>query len=101
MPDAAHLILGDIRRTLPAVRARLPGPAALAHSDIGTGDAARNAALAAWLAATLPTLLAPGAWVIADQPLQQRRRWRRSRRPRASRGSAISSTDMSLSSKRR
>jgi hypothetical protein len=73
MPDPAHLILGDIRSTLSAARARLPGPAALVHSDIGTGDAARNAALAAWLAATLPDLLAAGAWVIADQPLQSAR----------------------------
>ena len=54
---------------LPAARWRLPTPAALAHSDIGTGDAARNAELAAWLAGALPALLAPGAWVIADQPL--------------------------------
>ena len=69
MPDPAHLILGDIQSTLSAARGRLPGPAALVHSDIGTGDAARNAALAAWLAATLPDLLAAGAWVITDQPL--------------------------------
>ena len=69
VPDAAHLILGDIQATLPAARGRLPAPAALAHSDIGTGDAKRNAALAAWLAGCLPGLLAPGAWVVADQPL--------------------------------
>jgi hypothetical protein len=70
VPDAAHLILGDIATTLPAARTRLPEPAALAHSDIGTGDAGRNALLAAWLASALPALLAPGAWVIADQPLE-------------------------------
>jgi hypothetical protein len=69
IPDPAHLILGDIRRTLPAARARLPAPAALAHTDVGTGDAGCNAALAAWLARALPDLLAPGAWVIADQAL--------------------------------
>ncbi len=67
MPDPAHLILGDIRATLPA--ARLPAPAALAHCDIGTGDALRNADLAAWLAQVLPGLLAPGAWVVSDQPM--------------------------------
>ena len=49
VPDAAHLILGDVRTTVPQVRGRLPGPAALAHSDVGTGDAARNAELADWL----------------------------------------------------
>jgi hypothetical protein len=69
VPDAAHLIIGDIRSTLPAARSWLPGLATLAHSDIGSGDPARNATLAAWLAQSLPPLLAPGAWVIADQEL--------------------------------
>lgn len=70
IPDQAHLFLGDIHATLPAAARRLPGKAALAHSDMGTGDAAANAELAAWLARTLPGLLAAGAWVIADQPLE-------------------------------
>jgi hypothetical protein len=70
IPDSAHLLLGPIHDTLPAAAGRLPGKAALAHSDLGTGDAAANAALAAWLARTLPDLLAAGAWVIADQPLE-------------------------------
>jgi hypothetical protein len=70
VPDAAHLILGDVRATLPQARRRLPGPAALAHVDVGTGEAARNAALAAWLAGALPPLLAPGAWVVSDQALR-------------------------------
>jgi hypothetical protein len=69
IPDAAHLILGDVHATLPRARARLPGPAALAHLDVGTGDTARNAALAAWLGGALPPLLAPGAWVVSDQAL--------------------------------
>ena len=72
LPDPAHLILGDIRSTLRSARMRLPGPAALAHSDLGTGDPDRNRALAAWLAEVLPDLLAAGAWVIADQPLHSR-----------------------------
>jgi hypothetical protein len=69
IPDAAHLILGDVRATLPQARRRLPGPAALAHLDVGTGDAARNAELAAWLSGALPPLLARGAWVVSDQAL--------------------------------
>lgn len=68
-PDPAHLFLGDLHKTLPGALARLPGKAALAHSDIGTGDAESNAALAAWLAKNLPPLLLAGAWVICDQPL--------------------------------
>jgi S-adenosylmethionine-dependent methyltransferase len=70
IPDPAHLILGDLRTTLPAARTRLPGPAALVHSDVGTGDAEGNRALASWLARSLPPLLAEGAWVAADQPIQ-------------------------------
>ncbi|HET6520854.1 MAG TPA: class I SAM-dependent methyltransferase [Geminicoccaceae bacterium] len=72
-PDPARLILGDIQDTLPAAGARLPGPAALVHSDLGTGDAARNARLAAWLAGALPPLLADGAVVICDQTLDDPR----------------------------
>jgi hypothetical protein len=69
IPDATHLIIGDVRATLPQARGRLPGPAALAHTDVGTGDAAQNAELAAWLAGVLPPLLAHGAWVVSDQRL--------------------------------
>jgi hypothetical protein len=72
IPDGEHLILGDVRATLPQAHGRLPGPAALAHTDVGTGDAARNAELAAWLAGILPPLLARGAWVVSDQVLQAR-----------------------------
>jgi hypothetical protein len=70
IPDPEHLLLGDIHETLPSFATRLPAPAALVHSDLGTGDSAVNAALATWLAGALPPLLAPGAWVIADQPVR-------------------------------
>jgi hypothetical protein len=70
IPDVQHLILGDVRTTLSQAHRCLPGPAVLAHTDVGTGDAARNAELASWLAAALPPLLAPGAWVVSDQPLR-------------------------------
>jgi S-adenosyl-L-methionine methyltransferase len=72
LPDPAHLLLGDWRDTLPDARRRLPGLAALAHADIGSGDALATARLAGWLAAALPGLLADGAWVVADQPLENR-----------------------------
>jgi hypothetical protein len=70
LPNAEHLILGDIRETLPGALARIGAPAALVHSDVGTGDAAQNAELATWLAGVLPGLLAAGAWVISDQPMR-------------------------------
>jgi S-adenosyl-L-methionine methyltransferase len=70
LPDPARLILGDLHDTLPAARRRLPDRAALAHADIGSGDVAATARLAAWLAEALPGLLVQDAWVVADQPLR-------------------------------
>ena len=69
IPDDEHLFLGDIMETLPRAIARLGRVAALAHSDIGTGDAAGNAALAAKIAPHLASLLRPGALVLSDQAL--------------------------------
>jgi hypothetical protein len=69
-PDPQHLLLGDFRDTLPRAGERLPGKAALAHADIGSGDSQVTAELARWLSGVLPGLLAEGAWVAADQPLQ-------------------------------
>jgi hypothetical protein len=69
MPDPAHLIVGELEDTLPEALRHLPGPAALVHSDIGTGDPLRNARLAAWLTVILPGLLLEGAAVASDQPL--------------------------------
>jgi hypothetical protein len=71
-PDPRHLLLGDFRDTLPGAGQRLPGKAALAHADIGSGDREATAGLARWLAGALPALLCAGAWVVADQPLQHR-----------------------------
>ncbi|MGI9500713.1 MAG: class I SAM-dependent methyltransferase [Geminicoccaceae bacterium] len=71
IPDSEYLMLGAIEETLPAFAESRAGQAALVHSDIGTGDAARNRKLAAWLAEALPPLLRPGAWVVADQALQE------------------------------
>jgi hypothetical protein len=69
IPDEAHLILGDLYETLVDGCRRLPAPAALVHSDIGTGDAAETADLAAWLGRVVPPLLAEGGFVASDQPL--------------------------------
>jgi hypothetical protein len=69
-PDAAHLIVGELEATLPDALARLPGRAALAHSDIGTGDPLRNAKVAGWLAGVLPALVRPRGVVVSDQALE-------------------------------
>lgn len=69
MPTPDQLVVGDLRETLPGALTRIGAPAALVHSDIGTADAARNAALAAWLASVLPSILAAGGIVASDQRL--------------------------------
>ena len=69
VPDERHLILGDFRHTLKQAMDRLPAGAALAHADIGTGEAAHNARLAAAIAAPLAALMAPGGVIVADQDL--------------------------------
>lgn len=69
IPDDAHLLLGDFHDTVPTALARIGARAALAHCDIGSGDRAATAALAAWLGPALVPLLADGAVVVGDQPL--------------------------------
>ncbi|MCC7049622.1 MAG: hypothetical protein IT562_23130 [Alphaproteobacteria bacterium] len=69
VPDPEHLVLGDFADTLPTARRRIGGPAALIHADTGTGEAARNARLARWLAPHLAALAAPGGLILSDQDL--------------------------------
>lgn len=69
LPDDTHLILGDIRESLSPFSAQHRGSADLIHSDIGSGDADANAALAAFLAPYFLQLLAPGGLVLADQEI--------------------------------
>jgi len=72
-PPPDDLVVGPLDETLPAAALRWPGAAALIHSDIGTGDPARNRRVAARLASLLPPLLAKGGMVASDQPLADKR----------------------------
>lgn len=70
MPPAEFLVVGELRDTLPAFAAKHGrGVAVLAHADIGSGDAAVDAELAAAVSELLPGLMAPGAIILSDQPL--------------------------------
>jgi hypothetical protein len=73
VPAPPYLIEGDIRFTLPNALDRLPGPAALVHNDIGTGDACANAEIAMWLSRTLPSLVRESGVIVSDQPLAHAR----------------------------
>lgn len=66
-PPANRLILGELRETLPVFAG---GKVALAHADLGSGDTAATAGLAAWLGPSLVPFLAPNAIVLCDQPLR-------------------------------
>jgi hypothetical protein len=66
LPDARHLILGDIRETLPLCLARIGEPAALVHNDLGSADATGNAAVASWLGPAVSAVTAPGAVVVTS-----------------------------------
>jgi hypothetical protein len=68
-PAEEDLIIGDLDDTLREAARRWPGGVALVHSDIGTGDAARNRAVAAAVAPLLPPLLVDGGIVVSDQVL--------------------------------
>ena len=69
IPPAEFLILGDARETLPAMWDKLSHRAALAHLDMGSGDAEANRRLAAELAPLLAPLLRPSAVVVSEPPL--------------------------------
>ena len=69
VPPEGCLLLGDMRDTLPSLPARGVPPAALAHADIGSGEAEETAARAAWLAEHLPPLVRAQGIVLSDQPL--------------------------------
>jgi len=69
MPPARDLIEGDFRTTLIDAGGKIGAPAALVHADIGSGDRKATAELAAWLGPVLASLMAPGAVIVSDQPL--------------------------------
>ena len=65
--DRKHLILGDIRDTLPAAVRRFGHRVILVHCDLGSGQKGPNTRLAAFIASQLPSLMQPGGLVVADQ----------------------------------
>jgi hypothetical protein len=69
IPPARFLVLGDVRETLPHVRAQLGAVVALVHADLGSGDAESNRRQAGQLAPLIGGLLRPGGIVVSDQAL--------------------------------
>lgn len=69
VPEPAHLIEGPLEDTLDAVHGRFAGRVALAHADLGSGQAVRDACTAAMLSTRLAWFMAPGGVVVSDQEL--------------------------------
>jgi len=69
IPDPEHLFLGSAEVTLPAVRDRFAGRAALVHADLGSGHPSADARLAAIISKELPPLMASGGAIVSDQEL--------------------------------
>src|SRR5262249_23546766 len=66
IPPAEFLLLGDMRETLPAARARLADGVALAHLDVATGDTTASRAFAAELAPLIVPLLCPSGVLVSE-----------------------------------
>jgi S-adenosyl-L-methionine methyltransferase len=66
VPPSDLLLLGDMRETLPAVRARLADRVVLAHLDPGNGEIAASKALADHLAPLIVPLLQLNGVLVSE-----------------------------------
>jgi hypothetical protein len=69
VPDAAHMVLGDLDDTLPSAARRFGASVILAHCDVGSYAPEHNRRMGALLSRHLPSCLADGALVLSDLPL--------------------------------
>jgi hypothetical protein len=69
IPDAEHVVLGEIRDTLPFCGPRVGGAAALIHADLSNGDPTDDLARRAWLSPMVAELTAPGGVVVCGHEL--------------------------------
>jgi len=69
IPPVGLVLLGDMRETLPAARARLADRVALAHLDAGNGDIPASKALAECVAPLIVPLLRPDGVLVSEPPV--------------------------------
>lgn len=67
VPPDEDLVLGDVTRTLPALRPELAGRVGLVHADIGTADHELNQRIAASLAPLMATLLQADGLLLSNR----------------------------------
>jgi hypothetical protein len=69
VPAADRLFLGQLADTLPKAAVDFAGKVALAHSDMGSYDPAKNEKMRALVGGHLPPAIAPGGIILSDLPL--------------------------------
>lgn len=69
IPPADMMRLGDFGDTVPAEARRSAGAVAVIHADIGSGDIDASRSLGRWLAPVFVQALAPGGYLVGDQPM--------------------------------
>jgi len=69
IPSADRLFLGEVADTLPQAARRLGAAAALVHTDLGTGQAEGDGALAGQVGPLIDAVLRPGGVVVANHEL--------------------------------
>jgi S-adenosyl-L-methionine methyltransferase len=72
IPDADHMILGEIRETLKFCGPRIPLRPVLIHIDLGSGDPTQDLITRSWLSPLVADWAAPGTIVVTDRPLEGR-----------------------------
>jgi hypothetical protein len=69
VPPDELMRLGDFRETIPAEVAKRDGKVAVIHADIGTANIDKSREMGSWLAPHFVRALAPGGFLIGDQPM--------------------------------
>lgn len=69
VPDADHLILGDVRQELARAQARFAGRVALSHIDLATGEASGSDRLFAGIAPLVAPLMRPKGVIVSERQL--------------------------------
>ncbi len=69
VPPDDLMRLGDFRETIPAEVVKREGRVAVIHADIGTANIGKSRAMGRWLAPHFARALAPGGFLIGDQPM--------------------------------
>ncbi|WP_414833215.1 class I SAM-dependent methyltransferase [Afifella sp. YEN Y35] len=70
IPDAEHMVVGDMRDTLRLVHPRVPAKPVLIHADMGAGDPTADLATREWLSPLVAAWAADGGYVLSDRPLE-------------------------------